>query len=75
MTTTSPSIPMISVTCVTRRVPSRNLEMWTTMSSADAICSRIARIGSSMPAMSDIVSILDNVSRGVLECTVVIEPS
>ena len=44
-------------------------------SSADAICSRMARTGRSMPAISDIVSTRDSVSRGEFEWTVVSEPS
>ena len=42
---------------------------------ADAICSRIARCGSSMPAISTIVSRRASESRGELEWTVVMEPS
>ena len=42
---------------------------------ADAICSRIARCGSSIPAISTIVSRRASESRGELEWTVVMEPS
>jgi len=41
---------------------------------AEAICSRIARMVV-QPAIKDIVSIRDKVSRGLLEWAVVIEPS
>ena len=44
-------------------------------SSADAICSRMARTGRSKPAMRVIVSMRDSVSRGLFEWIVVIEPS
>jgi len=44
-------------------------------SSAEAICSRIARTGRSMPAISVMVSMRASVSRGLLEWTVVSEPS
>ena len=42
---------------------------------ADAICSRIARTGRSMPAISTMVSMRASESRGELACTVVSEPS
>ena len=42
---------------------------------AEAICSRMARTGSSKPAISTIVSSRLMASRAVLACTVVIEPS
>ena len=41
----------------------------------EAICSRMARLGRSTPAISTIVSSRDSESRGVLEWTVVMEPS
>ena len=44
-------------------------------SSADAICSRIARIGRSKPAIRIMVSMRASASRGVLAWTVVSEPS
>jgi len=71
----SPSMPMTSEMWVTRRVPSRRRLRCTTRSSADATCSRMARIGNSMPAIIVIVSIRDSVSRGPFEWTVVIDPS
>ena len=42
---------------------------------AEAICSRMARIGRSKPAISTIVSRRVSASRAPLACTVVIEPS
>ena len=42
---------------------------------AEEICSRMARIGRSIPAISVMVSRRDSVSRGLLEWAVVIEPS
>ena len=59
-----PSMPCTSVTCVTRRVPSRSRVICTTTSTAEAICSRIARSGRSMPAMSTRVSRRAIASRG-----------
>ena len=47
----------------------------TIRSSALATCSRIAVTGSSMPAISTIVSIRESVSRGLFEWIVVSEPS
>ena len=44
-------------------------------STAEAICCRIALIGSSKPAIMIIVSSRPWASRGVLACSVVIEPS
>ena len=75
MLTTSPSAPTISEIWVTRREPSRRRLMCTTRSSAEAIWSRIARSGRSMPAMSVIVSRRNSASRGELACTVDSEPS
>src|SRR5581483_1782452 len=74
-TTTSPSIPCTSLTWVTRRVPSRRRVRWTMRSTAEAICSRMARTGRSIPAISTMVSMRASVSRGELEWTVVIDPS
>ena len=48
---------------------------WTIRSTAEAICSRIARWGSSTPAISTSVSRRASVSRGLFEWSVVIEPS
>ena len=44
-------------------------------SMADATCSRMARVGRSMPAIKTIVSMRDKASRVLLAWTVVIEPS
>ena len=62
-------------TRVTRRTPSRPRLMWTSRSMADAACSRMARTGRSMPAMSTIVSSRASASRGELACSVDSEPS
>jgi hypothetical protein len=72
---TSPSMPCTSVMWVMRRVPSRRRDRCTIRSSAEAICSRMARTGRSKPAMRVMVSMRASVSRGLLEWTVVIEPS
>ena len=71
----SPSMPCTSVTCVTRRVPSLRRLICTMTSIAEAICSRIARSGRSMPAISTSVSRRAIASRGELACIVEIEPS
>src|SRR3954447_13202828 len=68
-------MPCTSVTCVTRRVPSRSRVSWTTTSTAEAICSRMARSGRAMPAMSTRVSRRAMPSRGELAWTVDSEPS
>src|SRR3954447_21515616 len=68
-------MPCTSVTCVTRRVPSRSRVSWTTTSTAEAICSRMARSGRSMPAMSTRVSRRAMPSRGELAWPVDSEPS
>ncbi len=72
---TSPSMPCTSVMWVMRRVPSRSRVRCTIRSSAEAICSRMARSGRSKPAIRVRVSRRDRVSRGLLEWTVVREPS
>ncbi len=72
---TSPSMPTTSVTCVTWRLPSLNRVCWITRSMALATCSRMARIGRSKPARSTIVSTRCRASRGLLACTVEIDPS
>ena len=64
-----------SVRLVIRREPSLKRVWWTIRSTADATCSRIARTGRSMPAISTMVSMRARVSRGPLEWTVQIEPS
>ena len=48
---------------------------WMTRSTAPATCSRMARTGRSTPAMSTMVSRRERLSRGLLACTVVIDPS
>ena len=72
---TSPSMRSTSVTWVIRREPSLSRLWCTIRSTAEATCSRIARIGRSMPAISTIVSMRARVSRGPLEWTVQSEPS
>ena len=71
----SPSMPTTSVTWLMRREPSRKRSTWTMRLSADAICSRMARVGRSKPAISTIVSRRASASRGALACTVDSEPS
>ena len=71
----SPSMPCTSVMWVTLREPSRMRDCWTMTSTAEEICSRMARTGRSMPAMSTIVSSRASMSRGVLAWPVVSEPS
>ena len=75
MTMTSPSMPWTSVMFVILRVPSRMRDWCTMRSTAEAICSRMARSGRSMPAISTIVSRRASMSRGLLEWPVDIEPS
>ena len=71
----SPSMPTTSVMAVMRRVPSLSRVCWMIRSMALATCSRMARTGRSMPAISTIVSSRESASRGVLAWTVEIEPS
>ena len=71
----SPSMPCTSVMCVTRRVPSRSRVMWTIRLTAEATCSRMARSGMSIPAISTSVSRRAIASRGELAWTVEMEPS
>ena len=73
--TTSPSMPAISVICVTRREPSTSREMCTSRSKPPAICSRIALTGSSMPAISTSISSRCSASRAEFAWTVVSDPS
>ncbi len=75
MTITSPSMPCTSETRTTRRVPSASRCRWMIRSKAEAICSRMARRGRSIPAISVIVSTRWSVSRGLFECAVVRDPS
>ena len=70
-----PSRPVTSEMATTLREPSERRDSWMTMSTAEAICSRMAREGSSMPLMSTIVSRREITSRGEFACTVVSEPS
>ena len=58
---------LTSVMLTTLREPSRMRSWWTIRSIAEEICSRMARTGSSMPAISIIVSRRESVSRGLLE--------
>ena len=71
----SPSMPCTSVMWVTLREPSRMRLCCTMTSTAELICSRMARTGRSMPAISTIVSRRASMSRGVLAWPVVSEPS
>ena len=71
----SPSMRSTSVRWVILRVPSLKRVWCTIRSTAEATCSRIARTGRSMPAISTMVSMRDRVSRGPLEWRVQIEPS
>ncbi len=57
------------------RVPSLRRDWWTMRSTAEAICSRMARSGRSTPAISTIVSRRESMSRGLLAWPVDIEPS
>ena len=66
---------MISVMCVTLRGPPCRRLAWMIMSTALAICCRMAFSGSSKPAIVIMVSIRATASRGVLAWIVVIEPS
>ncbi len=57
------------------REPSLRRDWWTMRSTAEAICSRMARSGRSTPAMRTIVSTRESMSRGLLAWPVDIEPS
>ena len=72
---TSPSIPVISVTPVTRRVPSDIRESWTTRLTAEATCWRTALSGMLRLAIATIVSRRYSASRGLLAWIVVRLPS
>src|SRR6476660_6409457 len=72
---TSPSIPATSVTCVKRRVPSFRRCWYTISWIAEAICSRIARFESSIPAIIVMVSRRLSASRGLLQWIVLTDPS
>ena len=75
MLTTSLSMPVISVKCVTRRVPSLMRETWRMTVTAEAICERMAFSGRFRLAISDMVSMRLSASRGLLAWTVVSDPS
>ena len=66
MLTTSSSMPVISLRCVTRRVPSLRRAICTTMEMAEAICWRMAFSGTFRLAMSAMVSSREIASRGLL---------
>ena len=68
-------MPTTSVMAVIRRVPSLSRTCWMIRSIALEACSRIARTGRSMPAISTIVSTRDSASRGLFAWTVDSEPS
>src|SRR5262249_42648808 len=72
---TSPSIPITSVTWVTRREPSRRRAVCTITSTEAHTISRMVREGSEKPPMVIIDSRRDSASRGLLACSVPIEPS
>src|SRR5262249_2210980 len=72
---TSDSMRSTAVMCETRREPSTRRVIWTSRSNALDTCSRIARSGSSTPAVSTSVSRRDNASRGEFAWIVVSEPS
>ena len=75
MATTSPSMPVISAIWVIRREPSERRWTCTITWTAEAICERVAFSGMSMPDISIMFSMRPTASRGLLACTVVIEPS
>src|SRR2546422_576859 len=68
-------MPSTSATLTIFLAPPRNLSVCTTMLIADAICPRMARDGSSVPARRTSVSRRVIASRGLLACSVLIEPS
>jgi hypothetical protein len=69
------SMPWISCTETILREPSGSRVTCTITSTAAAIISRMARSGSSTPAISTSISRRDRASRGLLACRVVSEPS
>jgi hypothetical protein len=75
VTIVSRSRSSTSVTRVTRRTPSGMRSTWMMISIAATICSRIARSGNSVPAISTIVSRRESESRGELAWVVVMPPS
>ncbi len=72
---TSPSIPSTSVMWVMRREPSRRRVAWMITSIDPQIISRSVFEGRVNPPMEIIDSIRDRHSRGLLACSVPIEPS
>ena len=68
-------MPITSEMWLIRRVPSTRRWIWTSRSNALAICSRIARWGSSTPAVITSVSSRASASRGEFAWIVVSEPS
>ena len=71
----SPSMPCTSVTLRDAPRAVRSRVSCTMTSIAEAICSRIARSGRSMPAISTIVSMRASASRGELAWIVESDPS
>ena len=74
VTMTSPSMPITSVTWVILRLPSRRRAAWITTSTEATIISRMVREGSENPPMVIIDSSRDSASRGLLACSVPIDP-
>ena len=72
---TSPSMPTTSVIATIRREPSLRRACWMMRSSAPATCSRMARTGRSTPCHEHHGLQAGEESRGLLACTVVIDPS
>src|SRR6266567_662652 len=72
---TSLSIPITSVTWVMRREPSRRRAAWMITSIEAQIISRMVREGSEKPPMVIMDSRRASASRGLLACSVPIEPS
>ncbi len=75
VTITSPSIPMTSVMLVVRREPSRRRLTWTMISTLSAIWRLMASLGILMSPIRIMFSIRPRHSRGLLACSVHIEPS
>src|SRR5437868_2289422 len=68
-------MPSTSATLTIFRAPPRNRSVCTTMLMAEAICPRMARDGSSVPARRTNVSRRVIASRGLLAWSVLMEPS
>ena len=71
----SPSMPITSVMWVMRREPSRRRAAWMMTSIEAQIISRMVREGSEKPPIVIMDSQRDSASRGLLACSVPIEPS